>query len=92
MNSHGNTIIIISSKEYDDEKTEYIFPLNKYIIETFDTHNGNQRNKNAYYIFCPDKNKKIFFEISSEYEDIKLAFANGDSYNINNETGFKNIK
>jgi len=27
-------------------------------------------------------NKKIFFEISSEYEDIKLTFANGDSYNI----------
>ena len=89
LNSHGNTIIIISSKEYDDEKTEYILPLNKYIIETFDTHNGNQRNKNEYYIFCPEKNKKIFFEISTEYEDIKLTFANGDSYNINNETGFK---
>ena len=92
MNPNGNSMVEISAKEYD-EKMEYILLLNKYIIETFDTKNGNVREKNEYYIFSPEGNKmEIFVEINTDDDDIELVFKNCLSNYINDEAGFKKYK
>ena len=92
LNSGLNSRMEISTKEYD-EKMEYNLPINKYIIETFDDKNSSIRMENKYFIFYPEnKSKEIFFEISSEYNDIELIFPNNSAININNDTGFKKYK
>ena len=66
------SIIEISSKEYVDENMEYMLPINKYIIESFEGQNGI-RKENKYCIYKLNKNaKQVLLEISTEYDDIYI--------------------
>ena len=84
----------ISLKEYDDnyKNTEYLLPINKYIIDTFD----NSRDENKYCILkTQDEKIPIFIEISSEYDDIDIEFEDGKHKNENEnmkEKVFKKYK
>ena len=87
------SIIEISCKEYDENESavnkEYILPVNKYIIETF----NEKRNENKYCIYKTEKHiNPILIEISTEYDDIDIEFEKGLIYgNVNEvkEKGFK---
>ena len=88
------SIVEISLKEYDDnyKDTEYLLPLNKYIIDSLD----ESRDVNNYCILkTRDEKIPIFIEISSEYDDIDIEFEDGKHNNDNkniNEKGFKIYK
>ena len=88
------SIVEISLKEYDDnyKNAEYLLPINKYIIDTFD----NSRDENKYCILkTQDEKIPIFIEISSEYDDIDIEFEDGKHKNENEnmkEKVFKKYK
>ena len=64
--------IIISYKEFDEDNnnTEYMLPVNKYIIESLYGKNNKTRYENKYCIYNTKENKNpILIEISSEYNN-----------------------
>ena len=91
------SLMEISAKEYDENNNdiEYMLPINKYIIESFNGRNG-VRSENKYYIYIPEGNSsQTWIELSTDYDDIKLKFDNKslDDENENkNEKGFKKYK
>ena len=94
LNRNSSLLVEVVTKEFTKEN--YFMPTNQYIIEKFNNNNDTIEDENKYHIYVNQRgDDPIYIELSPEYNDIELIFANETKstpnfyYTVKFETGFK---
>ena len=86
-------LVDLVSKEYKQDV--YFFPINHYLLETFDGKNNSIQKENKYYLSTLLRSTdQILIEFSSGYDDIDIEFNDPSNVEVEykNVTGFKKYR